>query len=69
MLGLGENDKNKTMINLLCVLAKSAIWKRRNFVKIKNDYMDVWKLFTNLVEDYMFTLCNYWRMEEKGSVF
>lgn len=42
---------------------------KEEIVKIKNVYMDVWKLFKNLVEDYMFTLCNYWRIEGKEVFF
>lgn len=33
ILGLNEETGNKKVINLLLVIAKSAIWKRRNVAK------------------------------------
>ncbi len=69
MLGVGGKCKNKTMINLLIVLAKNAIWKRRNIVKNRSVCIDVWMLYKHMVEDYMFTLCNYWRLEGKEEMF
>lgn len=69
ILGMEEKCKNKTMINLLIVLVKSSIWKRKNTVKNTSVCIDVWKLYKNMVEDYMFTLCNYWRLDGKAEMF
>ncbi len=68
MLGVGGKCKNKTMINLLIVLVKNAIWKR-NIVKNRSVCIDVWMLYKHMVEYYIFTLCNYWRLEGKEEMF
>ncbi len=69
MLGVEGKCRNKTMINLLIVLAKNAIWKRRNIAKNRSVCIELWILFKHMVEDYMFTLCNYWRLEGKEEMF
>lgn len=69
MFGKEEKCKNKIMINLLIILAKNAIWKRRNIVKNRSVRIDVWTLYKHMVEDYMFTLCKYWRLEGKAEMF
>lgn len=69
MLGMEEKCKNKGIINLLLVIARKAIWKRRNIVKIRDAWIDVWILFKNIAKDYMLTLYNYWRLEGKEGVF
>jgi hypothetical protein len=69
MLGMEEKCKNKGVINLLCMLAKKAIWRRRNIVKIRNVVLDVWILYKNMVKEYLLTLYNYWRLEGKEEVF
>lgn len=69
MFGIEEKCKNKIMINLLIILAKNAIWKRRNIVKNRSVCIDVWKMYKYMMEDYMFTLCNYWRLEGKAKMF
>lgn len=69
MLGMGEKCKNKEVMNLLFMLARKAIWKRRNIVKIRAVSIDVWILYKNMVKDYVLTIYNYWRLEGKEEVF
>lgn len=69
MLGMEEKCKNKGVINLFLTLAKKAIWRRRNIVKIRDVWIDVWILYKNMVKEYMLTLYNYWRFEGKEEVF
>lgn len=69
MLGLNEETENKKVINLLLVIAKSAIWKRRNVAKNRNFVMDLWLFFKGLVEDYLHTLYKYFKMENNVDLF
>lgn len=69
MLGLNEETENKKVINLLLVIAKSAIWKRRNVAKNRNFVMDLWLFFKGWVEDYLHTLYKYFKMENNVDLF
>lgn len=69
MFGCNEKCKNRKVINLLLILAKSAIWKRRNIAKNMNFLPDLWLLYKMLVEDYIQTLFIYFRMENMEEVF
>lgn len=69
MFGLNENITNKKVINLLMVLVKNAIWKRRNVAKNRNYVADVWMVFKGLVENYGQTLFTYFEMEKELDTF
>lgn len=69
MLGINEKNENKKLINLLLVIGKSAIWKRRNVAKNRNFVMDLCLFYKGLVKDYLHTLYNYFKMENNVDLF
>ncbi|MGL4357173.1 MAG: hypothetical protein ACRCSY_00510, partial [Cetobacterium sp.] len=69
ILGVKETCKNNKVINLLLVLAKNAIWKRRNVGKRRGCVLDLWRIFKQMVEEYILTLWNYFKMEKNEMGF
>ncbi len=65
MLGLRENNANKKLINLFLILAKKAVWKRRNVAKNRGFILNLRLLFKGMVEDYVQILYNYFTLENK----
>ena len=51
------------------MLAKKAIWKRRNVVKNRDFTLNLWVLFKQMVEDYVKMLYHYFIMENKMGEF
>lgn len=69
MLGMTENKENRKLVNLFLVLAKKAIWKRRNVARNRNFTLNLWVLFKQMVEDYVKMLYNYFKWENKIGEF
>lgn len=69
MLGLNEQCQNKQVINLLLILAKKVIWKRRNIAKSKNYVLDLWLYFKAEIEDYIQTLYEYFKLKNDIELF
>lgn len=69
MLGMTENKENKKLVNLFLILAKKAIWKRRNVARNRDCILNLWVLFKQMVENYVEMLYNYFKLENKMGDF
>ncbi len=56
MLGMADKA-NKKLINLFLILAKKAIWKRRNIAK-NRFIVNIWLFFKQMVEDCQFRVAD-----------
>lgn len=69
MLGLNDKCQNKQVINLLLILAKKVIWKRRNIAKNKNYVLDLWLYFKSEIENYIQTLYDFFKWKNDMEMF
>lgn len=69
MLGMTENKENRKLVNLCLILAKKAIWKRRNVARTRGFTLNLWVLFKQMVEEYVKMLYNYFKLENRMGEF
>ena len=69
MLGMTENKENKKLVNLFLILAKKAIWKRRNVARNRDCILNLWVIFKQMVESYVEMLYNYFKLENQMEDF
>lgn len=69
LFGMNEKSDNQNVINLFLIVARYAIWCRRNIAREKNKKLGLWIYFKKKLEDYIRTLESYFNAEGKMCVF
>lgn len=69
LFGMNEKSDNQNVINLFLIVARYAIWCRRNVAREKNKKLGLWIYFKKKLEDYIRTLESYFNAEGKMYVF